>query len=108
MTKKKKVMVNMLNLGTTAAGWESAVFDWMRQKSDKYQFEIFYTHDIRFFVVSHYELDTNSFFSIHMYSIYLLCLILDSPFALLRFYLFSEKNIQGLHFSLFSLEFGFK
>jgi len=35
-------MVNMLNLGTTAAGWEAQVMAWMREKSDKYSFEIFF------------------------------------------------------------------
>lgn len=32
----------MLNMGTTSAGWETQVFDWMRQKSNKYEFQIFF------------------------------------------------------------------
>lgn len=34
-------MLNILNEGTTTAGWETKVFEWMAQKSDKYQFQLF-------------------------------------------------------------------
>ena len=35
-------MVNVLNEGDVAAGWESTVYSWMQQKSKDYQFEIFF------------------------------------------------------------------
>jgi len=40
--ERKKVMVNILNEGETSAGWETQVFAWMNEKSDKYEFEIFF------------------------------------------------------------------
>ena len=35
-------MVNVLNEGETSAGWETQVFAWMQEKSDKYEFQIFF------------------------------------------------------------------
>lgn len=42
MTAKKKVMVNVLNEGTTSAGWETQLMAWMQEKSDRYEFQIFF------------------------------------------------------------------
>ncbi len=36
------VMVNVLNEGTTSAGWETQLMAWMQEKSDKYEFQIFF------------------------------------------------------------------
>lgn len=35
-------MVNILNEGTTTAGWETQVFSWMQAKAKDYQFQIFF------------------------------------------------------------------
>jgi hypothetical protein len=39
---KIPVMVNILNEGTTSAGWEAQLMAWMQEKSDKYEFQIFF------------------------------------------------------------------
>jgi hypothetical protein len=41
MTPKKKVMVNILNLGTIHAGLETMVIEWMRQYNDRYDFSLY-------------------------------------------------------------------
>jgi hypothetical protein len=38
---KKKVMVNILNTGTTAAGWETQIYAWMQEKTKNYEFKVF-------------------------------------------------------------------
>jgi len=39
---RKRVMVNILNMGNTSAGWETQVFAWMQEKSKDYKFDIFF------------------------------------------------------------------
>jgi hypothetical protein len=39
---RKKVMVNILNMGTTTAGWETRLFAWMQEKAKDYEFNVFF------------------------------------------------------------------
>ena len=40
--ERKRVLVAVLNQGTTCAGMETQLFKWMQQGSDKYEFNIIF------------------------------------------------------------------
>lgn len=44
--KKKSVYVALLNMGEVLAGLESSLFEWMREKTDKYKFNFFLKREV--------------------------------------------------------------
>ena len=109
--ERKRVLVAVLNQGTTSAGMETQLFQWMQQKSDKYEFRIIFPsyrpipntrhHIIKDFLVEGYDFlvmidDDNP---VH-----------KNPFELLDLDLpvvacvYPGKGLGGVHFHVYKID----